>query len=435
MTQDGISRNSTCDVSSICRIASVCRASSWAFESGDNECYRMKVKFKRTVYKIPNMSKYTIFSLMLIAVFFSVMTTFAQDDDWQTLIFANNKILRVTVDGLIDNIALPEEAQDFHSGNTAFSVALSPDQKTFVFVTEENNGNGFNSTINLANLDDNTCCTVIPTPDGNPWEVSNLGVFSSDSRYLAINFISAYIADNDSLLAILDVETGEYVNTIDPQNLFNTNAVYFINWNDDGIEVIPTCFPCGASADGFTQLWNPETNEITEKYGFNASLMGSMLGTGEIIQGAQDENFPIGNADVMIGPFNVIQYFTEDNLEDVEIIYFNPDNLNLIDIEWVIDGHAYLIQDQFAEGATLVWRTGESQAIDFEGQQFFFAGTPDGWLMTDPSMFKLFQYQWVDGDLQMTDLGTFPLLKMLQTPILGASLTADEPITTQIRDL
>ena len=370
---------------------------------------------------------------MLIAVFSSVMTTFAQDDEWQTLIFANNQILRVTADGLTDNIALPQDAQDFQSGNTALPVALSPDQQVFVFVTEDNTGNGFTSTLNIANLEDNTCCTVIPTPDGRTWEVANLGIFSPDSRYLVINFINAYYVDSDSILAIWDFETGEYQSTLKLHDTFNANAVFVIDWTEDGIEMIPTCFPCGASADGYTTLWNPETNEITEKYGFNASLMGSRLGNGEIIQGAQDEDFPIGNADVMIGPFNVIQYLTEDNLDHVETIYFNPDNLNLIDIEWVIDGHAYLIQDQFAEGATLVWRTGESQTLEFDDQQLFFVGTPDGWLMTDPSMWKLFQYQWVDGELTMTDLGTFPLLKMLQTPVLGASIT-DEPMTTNIGD-
>lgn len=380
------------------------------------------------------MSKRTIIFLMLITVFYSAMPMFAQDDEWQTLIFANDQILHVMADGLTDSIALPQEAQEFHSGNTALPVALSPDQTTFVFVTEENSGNGFNSTINIANLKDNTCCTIVPTPDGKTWEVSNLGAFSPDSRYLAINFINGYIAENDSLLAILDVETGEYVSTAYPQDLFNTNAVFFINWNDDGIEVMPTCYPCGASADGHTILWNPETNDITENYGFNVSAMGSLLSTGEIIQGAQDENYPIGDADTMFGPFNVVQYLTIDNLDDAKIIYFNPDNLNLIDIEWVIDGHAYLIQDQLAQGATLVWRNGESQEIEFDGQQMFFAGTPDGWLMTDPSMYKVFQYQWVDGELTMTDLGTYSLLKMLQTPVLGDSLT-DEPINMMIRDL
>ena len=386
------------------------------------------------VYKTKMMFKRTTILLMLITVFYWAMPMFVQDDEWQTLIFANDQILRATADGLSDSITLPEEAQEFHSGNTALPVALSPDQNTFVFVTEENSGNGFNSTINIANLKDNTCCTVVPTPDGKTWEVSNLGVFSLDSRYLAINFINAYIAENDSLLAILDVEKGEYISTAYPQDLFNTNAVFFINWNDDGIEVMPTCYSCGASADGFTILWNPETNEITENDGFNVSAMGSRLSTGEIIQGAQDENFPIGDADAMFGPFNVVQYLTMDNLDEMKVIYFNPDNLNLIDIEWVIDGHAYLIQDQLAQSATLVWRNGDTQTIEFDRQQFFFAGTPDGWLMTDSSMYKVFQYQWVDDELQMTELGTYSLLKMLQTPILGASIT-DEPIGASIKDL
>jgi len=390
----------------------------------------MEIRFKRMIC----VSKRNIFYLILIAVFYSIVPTFAQDDEWQTLIFANDQILLVTADGLADSITLPADAQEFHSGNTAFPVALSPDQNIFIFVTEDDDGNGFTSIINVANLEDNTCCTIIPTPDDREWEVSNLGVFSSNSRYLAINFISAYIAESDSLLAILDVETGKYVSMVNPQDLFNTNAVFFIGWNDDGIEVVPTCFPCGASADGHTMLWNPETNKISENYGFNASAMGSLLSTGEIIQGAQDENFPMGNADAMFSPFNVVQYFTEDNLDDVEIIYFNPNNLNLIDIEWVIDGHAYLIQDQLAQGATLVWRNGDAQVIEFDDKQFFFAGTPDGWLMTDPSMTKIFQYQWVDGDLTLTDLGTYSLLKMLQTPVLGESIT-DESINKYIRDL
>ena len=350
--------------------------------------------------------------------------SFANDteNEWQVSLFDNNQILLVTTDGLINNIELPKEAQNIQTGNTAMPFALSPDQTTFAFVTETTTDDGFTSTLHIANLEEGTCCTEIPAPDGNAWEVTNLGMFSPDSRQLVINFINAYLTDSDARIAIWDVETSEYVTVINPYDVFNTNAVFFIDWHDNGLELVPTCFPCGAFPDGRTQLWNPETGEVTLDYGYNVSAVGSQLANGEIIQGAQDSTFPIGNADTIIGPFNVIQYMTEDNLDNPELVYFNPDNLNLIDSEWVIDGRAYLIQDISARSATLVWRNGESQTIEFEQQQFFLAGTPDGWLMTDTAMQQLIQYQWMDSELIMTELGTFPMLRLLQKPELGQSI-------------
>lgn len=366
-------------------------------------------------------SMFTRYLLTMLLICLSSIAAYAQDEPWQTYLFTDENIIRITEEGLGEPIVLPDAAQGILSStNTPIPVALSPDQHYFAFVTQEGESfDDFYSTLHIMDLESGDCCTEVPTPDGELWEVTNLGRFSPDSRYLAINFLNGYIMDSDARIAIYDIEANEYVHIVDPYDLFNTNAVFFIDWTDAGIEVIPTCFPCGASADGPTTLWNIETNEITPEYGYNVSLTGSRLSNGEMIEAVQDSNYPIGQADVMIGPFNVIQYFTADDLEDREIIYFDPDNLNLIDIEWVIDGQAYLIQDQFATGATLVWRTTETQAIEFESQQFFLTGTPDGWLMTDVNMQTLYQYQWIDGELQMSELGTYPSIRVLQTPALG----------------
>ena len=213
---------------------------------------------------------------------------------------------------------------------------------------------------------DNACCTVFPAPDGEIWEVINLLGFSPNGEEIVLNFLNAYAGENDSLLAILNITTGEYTTFFDPrETILNTNYVFFLGWTEDGIEIIPSCFPCGASADGPTILWNPDTDEMTTDYSFNASAWGDRLANGDIIQSVQDPDYPITTADSMFDPANIVQYFTVDNVEDKEIIYFDTENLHLINPQWVIDGHAYVIQAPTAESVTVVWRNGQTQVIEF----------------------------------------------------------------------
>ena len=377
------------------------------------------------VYKTKKMFKRYMVLLSILFALTSSLMAFEQEGDWQVLTYVEGEILRITSNGIGDSIVLPEGASDFGQGNTYYNVALTPDERFFIFVDETQEASGFSASLNIADLETDTCCTVIPAPDGEDWEVINLLGFDPDGRQLVINFLNAYFGEADALIAILNVETGEYVTTLDPYSAFNTNAIFFIDWNEDGIEVVPSCFPCGASADGATTFWNLETGEIIPQYGYNVSFGGSQLAKGDVIEAVQDEEFPIGNADVMAGPFNVIEYYVGDDVDSAELIYFNTDNLVLIKPEWVMDGQAYLIQEQFAEGGTLVWRDGTTEHIQFNEGQMFLTGTPDGWLMTNFAMQKLVQYQWVDGEVRVTELGEYPTIKMLNKLRLGESVTEE----------
>jgi len=363
-----------------------------------------------------------IFTITLIATLASILH--AQDNEWHVLLYAEDEILRVTADGLVDSIVLPEFAQTFTKGMSYYNVALSSDERYFLFVDES--GINYNAQIYLADLTSDDCCTLIPAPKDDGWEVINLLGWSPDGREIVVNYLKAYAGFSDSLLAILNIETGDFRTFFDPtETVLRGNAVYFIGWTEAGIEVIPSCFPCGASADGETMLWNPDTNEITEDYSFTASAWGDRLGNGDIIQSIQHPDYPITNADSMFDPANMVHYFIADNIDDTEIIYFDADNLHLINPQWVIDGHAYVIQQADAMGVTVVWRNGYKQVIEFDNQQVFMVGTPDGWLMTDTAGGQLIQYQWFDGDIVETQLGTYPLLKRLSQLELGADLTDD----------
>lgn len=369
-------------------------------------------------------------SLTLIALL-SVATNFAQSEENDALIYTGEEIMRITPDGIGEPIALPEDAQGIVYGNTFYNMTLTPDERYFVFAREENNGQGFTAHVYIADLQEGTCCVTVAPPEDKAWEIANIGGVSPDGKQVFINYLTAYSNDFDGLLAILDVESGEIVHSFDPYEQFNTYAAFFINWNEDGIELVPTCFPCGAWPDGPTTLWNPETDAITNDYGYSVSLLGSVLGNGEILMEKQNEDYPIGNADVMVGPFNVVELSTLENPEQGEVIYHNPDNLNIIDPEWIMDGQAYIIQQQFGEKATIVWRDGSENNLTYTTGSIFIAGMPDGWLMTNFAGTQLYQYQWVDGAAQVTLLGEFENpVKLLAKPVLGEDIT--EPITPHI---
>lgn len=384
------------------------------------------------VHKITNVVKRFAFLLITFLVLLNTIFAYEQDDEWQVLLYGDNQILRVTANGLTESIELPDAAQDIQSGNTAQFIGLSPDERYLAYVTEERKSDNFTATLHLADLTADTCCTAVPSPADKTWEVINIGMFSADSRYMVVNALNAYIADYDAAVAVLDLETGEWVTVMNPTEIFNTNALFFVDWTEAGIEVKPSCFPCGASADGMTFLWNPFTNELTEDYAYYAQALGSRLGNGEVIQAALDTDLPLSNADAMMGPFNVIEYFTQDTVDSPETIYFDADNLYLIDPEWVMDGQAYLIQEPDLKGGILVWRDGQTLAVEYS-ELLPLTGTPDGWLMTNLYDGELVQFQWLDGELVITELGTYQAPNLLQTPILGESIS--EPMEMNIRDL
>lgn len=369
--------------------------------------------------------RFWLFTSVILTLIFASLVS-AQDDNWDVLIFAQSEILRVTADGFGDSIALPDAVQNMTQGSTYYNVAITPDEQYFLFVDEDQEGTGFTATLNIADLASDDCCRTISAPDEGEWEVINLLGLSPDGSKIVINFLNAYIRDGASLLAILDIETGEYVTSFDPYTtLINSNAIFFIDWDDNGIEIKPSCFPCDASADGQTMLWNPETNEMIADYGYNIAFAGSILANGETIQAIQHPDYPISNADSMFDPANIIEYFQLSDRENTKIVYFNPDNINLIKPEWVIDGQAYIIQEPFAEGVTVVWRDGQTDPFQFENPQMFLTGTPDGWLMINLDGTQLEHYKWNGNSFEQHAFVNASQMKLLSSPQLGSTATGE----------
>lgn len=357
-----------------------------------------------------------------------IVPTMAQDTaEWDVLLYDDAQILVVTADGMSDSIALPEAAQNIQRGNSPYNMALSPNRQYFAFVTEVSSSTAIDATLHIADLDNQTCCIEVESPLAQP-EVINLGVFSPDGTQVMVTFLNAYYRESESVIAILDIATGEIVTTLDPWAALNAPAVFPLWWDENGISFIPTCYPCGAGPIGAYQVWNPVTGDIIPNAGEIAGFGDTLPVTGEIVRAAQDTDYPTAtDVDVMVGPFNVIEYVSGEGA-DATIGYYNPQNLNLMSPRWVIDGHAYLIDDQFAQSGTLVYRDGTTEALTYDDTQLFIVGTPDGWLAQRYATGELLYYQLRGGELVTHNLGQHDqTITVLAAPELGHSI--ENPLT------
>jgi hypothetical protein len=71
-----------------------------------------------------------------------------------------------------------------------------------------------------------------------------------------------------------------------------------------------------------------------------------------------------------------------------------------------------------------VFRDGSIQIVEFPTIVRFVAGTPNGWLMQEPTTYRIYYYQYGEGGLSYTELDAMAgLVTMLQAPALGVGVT------------
>ena len=377
------------------------------------------------VYKIPEVFKKWIVVLSIVLlILLSSNTLIADEENDAVYLYNQTNILKVHPGGEIETLPIPEEAQNVLPSTSIFNVALSPDLRSLAFVREESTSNSIRASLQIADLENQTCCVTVESPLGETTEVVNLGGFSPDSTQLIVNFINAYYAPAAGELAVVNVETGLIEHQLNAMDTFNAPAAFFLSWEQTDIALFPICFPCGASLDGEYVTWNPATGDITEAAGYIVASTGDTLeASGDIIRAIQSPDYPIDEeADAMMGPFNVLEYLPGGDTSEVQLVYYDADNLHLISPQWVIDGQAYLIQHPFADGATLVWREGTVQDFAFDETLLFHVAMKDGWLMSTPMQDHLFYFQHQDGEIIMNDLGAFASpLNVLIEPVWGES--------------
>ncbi|MBZ0309596.1 MAG: SH3 domain-containing protein [Anaerolineae bacterium] len=338
---------------------------------------------------------------------------------WQFILFDRT-------DGMVHRVS-PEGVESISLSATPVSLAVSVDGRFLAFSDETR-------TVHIANLESDTCCVSFPMPvvEGREIIDSGVGAISPDGQQVALYsiFVSAEEAPFDGEIQIVNTVGGAMVFQVAVSDLsgqpFLINPM-FGTWQPEGIEVFPICYACDGIFNGYYLLWNPTTGDIQPaKDGLSPG--GDYLElTGEEIRLNRNAMYPLED-EMMFGPFNALDYISSPEAAAV-VAYVEPGNTNLGWPTWVLDGQAALLHHDGDSTSTLVFRTGETQQVEYAGQARLVGGTPDGWVMVLIETGDVHHYQVIDGTITVLPLGKLPHPQMFESRLVYQTPLGTEAVS------
>ncbi len=370
--------------------------------------------------------KLIVLTLLLIGV---IAPTTAQADDWQVLFYDGTAIQVLTPYGLAGPIDLPEGAQNIEPYHGLGYMSLSPDASTMVFSRSSggSEGNIPLSTLEIADLANNTCCIVVANPLQNDPDTIVVGPFSPDGTQVVAVFADVYSGALQSVVAVVDVASGSIIHQADTMATFGDVGVIFGTWDAEGIKGAATCLACGGHLDGMMSNWNPETGVVTPDVEYFNIWGDKLQTTGEYVIPERNDNLTVSSEDGMMPPSNTVIYRLEGNPDTTALIYYDPNHLLIGNVNWVMGGNAYLITE-WDGMATVVQRNGTVFSADVGEAQGFLSSTPDGWLMQDYTTQALTYFQVQDGQITATSFDQFLTRVVMLTADVGMQESLPLPL-------
>lgn len=385
--------------------------------------------------------KRAVFGLLLLLL--SVMPAVAQDIPADAaVLYTGSRLIQVTGDGdqvTATGIDIPAAAQHILPSVGVDYMRLSPNGAQLAFADPHpESAETLEMRLRLTSPDGGDCCMDVTAPNDAPPEGVLVGPFSPDgSRLVAIFFSGIYNPDaaQQSFIAIVDTATGEVVRSFDTNAVLNSIGAVFGEWNDSGILLAPDCVACGGTPSGLFFTMNPESGQTVRSDIF-FTRMGDILSNGEIVASSRDESRPTAEAEALFPPNNVIIYSSGGAPNPNDIIYFDPEWLNLPQPRWGMNGDAYLLYDSMSGEAVAVFRDGTEARATLATGLAVIGGTRSGWLLHQAfgENRGLMHISVVDGSVQsqlVTVDGNSPeqVNAVLQLPPIGSeSLPPPQPV-------
>ncbi len=299
---------------------------------------------------------------------FSVSNVSAQDaPDWGVAVFAEGTqgVTVLAADGVSSTftVGFPLESGTFPSAPLA---AISADRHALAALDFIPGGR-----LIVRIAAGGTCCTAL-TLAREGVALAQIGGFSPNGRRFAVSYVTVTDAASNtftSTIAVIDVELGVVVTTLERGQIGGDTAWLRGGWNDDGIGFVARCYGCDDPASGSLARWNPETGDIQRDLGRERLNQDRLALTGETLATTRRPDYPLltNGGDVP----NVVTY-------NARVIYYNARSLEIDSVHWVADGWQVLIEHP--DRTVLLDRTGVKRELTLDDQ--FLVGTPDGWFGT-----------------------------------------------------
>jgi hypothetical protein len=350
---------------------------------------------------------------------------------WEVVLLdhGSDQLVRLTPGGVAESRNLPRQAPE----SPYSSALLSPNRQYLVLLEHTDGG----VSLMVANLATQSCCVTVPSPIGNSLEGYWMGFFSPNSTQFVMGFAGSQTTGQTFKqlggLMIVNAADGSIAAQLNAE-AYSSATLTPAGWTDQGILFYPNCWGCEPAYDGFYNLWNPVTNttQITTTY-FNNFFGDRLAGTGEFLYTRDRVDYPADpNAAGFFPPANVVEYYPlgQPSTADAsgQVVYFNPNNLNLPTAHWVANGQAMVMVNVDTGLAEVVTRRGGQFQVNTLPQPDWVLGTPDGWLVAKGGAIQHFIYQNEQVTSRSLATLTGPL-QILEKPRLGDGVTPGMSVT------
>jgi len=329
------------------------------------------------------------------------------------------------------------------SGTSGYNYLLSPDRAHLIFLMSDTGNDMATSTYYVADVATGACCTKLD-PQDPTMNNAFTAMFSPDNSQVAVGHFGMLQGPQAApgQIVVYDLATGTIVARLDSTRIDNTVfgnvpsvGIMMHDWTEAGIVVSPTCVGCEPPLEGMAQLWNPADDSLSDaKIPFN--LTSQKLANGESLSAVMDPTFP-NNPDAMgMLPVPNVVTFTPASPDPTvpapsQVVYFNPNNIYIRQVQWVADGQAILIQhadtaDFFApsDEAYLLLRDGTQVPLTLPTTRQYLAATSDGWVMLDTEAMSYVYYRLSGATVEEIALDAtytgYPVV--VEIPSFGASV-------------
>lgn len=371
-----------------------------------------------------------LITLLLLVVFGSAQT------DWRMVVYLeeSRELLTLNAGGVTERVTLPDGL--FTPDTMINEIKVSPDQR-YVAVTAYNPEDGTVPPVQIADLENGTCCVSFELPDAMAYQLAGFDPAGTTLALAFVTYDETIEFPYSGGMMTVDAGTGEIVAQVNmedvPQEITGDFAITALvgDWIEEGVQFHPSCYACEPPFRGKYSLWNPADNSFTAETDSIFTFFGTQLDqTGEVLMTIQATNYPRSTMPSGLFPIsNVVIYgdtglVEQDDLHNgvepqAPVVFFDPQDIDLSAerVHWTHNGQAFVVEDAQGTEWHIVYRDGNTETLTVPAGSMMLAGTPEGYVTVEDNTIVYY------ASGQRTEIETISgAARVVEAPELGAGI-------------